>query len=572
LTLEAQAALYRSLLNERRVLVVLDNARDAEQVRPLLPGSPGCLVVVTSRSNLSGLIAAEGAQPVILDLLSDEQAREVLARRLGLEQLRAEPGAVEDIIASCAGLPLALAVVAARVASRPGFPLAALADDLRQARGSLDAFDSDDRATDVRGVFSWSYRTLSAPDARMFRLLGQHPGPRIGTAAAASLAGMRLREAAAALGSLAQAHLVDEQVPGRFGLHDLMRAYAAERLDADEGEPDRQAALHRMFDHYLHSAIAADRLLSPHRDREPLDAAQPGVTPESFGDERDALTWFTAEHPVLLALVQRAADAGFDIHACRLAWALTTFFDRRGHWHDSAAVQQTALRAARQLADVRAEAKAHRVLARALIQLDRHDDAHRHLQRALGLYGDLDDAAGSGRTHHTIAALLNRSADHDGALAHAQRALEMYTAAGRRKGQADALNAIGWFHAHLGGHKQALDYCERALRLYQEIGDREGEAYAWDSLGFAHRSLGDDRRAIACYKRAQRLWRTFGDRYFEATALAKLSSIHRATGDTDAAAAAWRAAMSILDEVGQPEADLIRAGLRVIGQDDPGQR
>jgi DNA-binding SARP family transcriptional activator/tetratricopeptide (TPR) repeat protein len=560
-SVEAQAALYRTLLAERRVLVVLDNARSADQVRPLLPGSPGCLVVVTSRYELPGLVA-QGARPIVLELLSTGVARELLARRLGADRVAAEPAAVNDIVASCAGLPLALTVVAARAAARPGFPLAVLVDQLQQARGSLDAFDGDDRATDVRAVFSWSYRTLRTEVASMFRLLGLHPGPVIATAAAASLAGRRPREAAAALASLAQAHLVNEQAPGRFTFHDLLRAYAAEQAHIDDTEETRRAALHRMLDHYLASAFAADRQLNAARDPITLAAPQPGVVPETFADHQRALAWFTAEHPVLLAAVEMAAGAGFDTHVWQLAWTLTTFFDRRGHWHDSAVVQRAALLAAERLDDPLAQARAHRGLARAYIQLDRGDEAHKHLLHALDLYGGLGDATGHGRSYLNLAPLLGRAGHNDEALGHAQRALELFRAAGHRVGQADALNAVGWYHAQLGGYQPALDYCRQALTLHQETGDRDGEAHTWDSLGYVHHRLGNHREAVTCYEQAARLWRDLGDPFYEAGALVCVGDIHYTAGDLDATAAAWRLAVSILDEYGHSAADDVRAKLR----------
>jgi tetratricopeptide (TPR) repeat protein len=395
----------------------------------------------------------------------------------------------------------------------------------------------------------------------MFRLLGLHPGPDIATPAAASLVGRRPREAAATLAALAQAHLVDEQVPGRFTFHDLLRAYAAEQAQADDTEAVRQAALQRMFDHYVHSAYAADRILNPHRDPIAETQPQPGVTPETFADHRRAMAWFTAEHPVLLAIVERAAEAGFDTHTWRLAWAVTTFVDRRGHWHDSVTVQYAAMLAAQRLADPGAQANARRGLARPYIQLGRYDEAHEHLRHALDLYGGLGDKAGQGRVHMALAPLLARDGRDDEALSHAEHALEMFRAAGDRIGQADALNAVGWYHAHLGRYLEAIDFCEQALSLIQETGDRDGEAHTWDSLGLAHRHLGHQERAVACYEQATRLWRELGDRYYEAATLVCLGDIHHTGGDVDSAATAWNVALTILDEFGHSDAGQVRVKL-----------
>lgn len=295
-----RAALYRSRLTGRRMLVVLDNARDEGQVRPLLPGAPGCMVLVTSRSRLTGLIATEGASPVVLGLLDDEGARQVLAERIDADRLLAEPWAVDEIIARCARLPLALAVVAARAMTNPGFPLGALAKELTKFQNPLDAFDGSDPVSDIRAVFSWSYRILSPDAARLFRLLGLHPGPHVTTAAAASLAGVPIGAVRRMLTELARAHLLTELQPGRYAFHDLLRAYAVELVKAVEGAAERSVVIRRMLDHYLSTAYRAGMLLRPHQGSMEL---RPGITPEEIGDLRDAMAWFAVEHAVLLNVI-----------------------------------------------------------------------------------------------------------------------------------------------------------------------------------------------------------------------------------------------------------------------------
>jgi hypothetical protein len=309
-SLEAQAGLYRSLLAGRRMLVLLDNARDAGQVAPLLPGAPGCLVLVTSRNQLPGLVAAAGAHPVALDLLSRDEAVQLLARRLGDDRLTAEPDATDELVTWCAGLPLALAIVAARVATHPAFPLAVLADQLREARDGLDGFDAGDTTTDARAVFSWSYRALSAPAARLFRLLGLHPGADVTTGAAASLAGLPPAHVRPMLAELASAHLVTEHTPGRYAFHDLLRAYAGELAHTMDTGTDRWAATRRLLDHYLHIAHAADLLLYRHGETITLPPPEPAVAAAHLGDYDQAMAWFTAEHRVLLAAIDHAARTG----------------------------------------------------------------------------------------------------------------------------------------------------------------------------------------------------------------------------------------------------------------------
>jgi hypothetical protein len=245
----------------KRLLLVLDNAASVEQARPLLPGTPGCLVVVTSRRQLPGLTAVEGAHPISLELLSPTEARELLVRHLGSDRVDAEPAATDEIIDRCARLPLALALVAARAAARPNCPLLTFAEELRTIRPTLDALHDDEQTADVRAVFSWSYQNLGPEAARMFRLLGLPPGPELTAPSAASLAGVPVDRARTLLAELARCHMVAEHAPGRYALHDLLRAYAAEQAEAHERPDERIEAVHRILDHYLHSAQAAGSLL-----------------------------------------------------------------------------------------------------------------------------------------------------------------------------------------------------------------------------------------------------------------------------------------------------------------------
>jgi tetratricopeptide (TPR) repeat protein len=477
---------------------------------------------------------------------------------MGLDRTAAEPAALGELVALCARLPLALAIVAARAAARPGFPLAALAADLRDESGRLDALDAGDAASSVRAVFSWSYRHLTEPAARMFRLLGVHPGPDISLPAAASLTGSRPADARDALAELTRLHLVAEHAHGRCGFHDLLRAYAAEQARARDGETGRSAAVHRLLDHYLHTACEAAQLLDPARDRISLDTPACGTAPELLAGYDQSLAWFDAEHPVLLASVRLAAEAGFDAWAWRLPSALTDFLYLRGHWPDMAATQQTALAAAQRLGDAPGQALACRHLARAHSLLGSRQDAEVFYRRALSLYQQLGDHIGQGRCHYGLAWSAQREGRHEVALDHGRQALAEFRAAGHRDGQATALNAIGWFHAHLGDYQQALACCERALALCRELGDRHSEAATWDSLGYARHHLGQHAEAIGCYQRALALFRELRDSYNEAATLINLGDTHQALGDALAARGAWQQALAILDDLRHPDAEMVR--------------
>jgi len=558
---DAQAALYRSEMAGRQMLVVLDNARDTGQVRSLLPGASGCLVLVTSRGQLSGLVAADAAQIITLGLFAPEEARELLTRRLGSERVTAEPHAAAEIITACARLPLALAIVAARACADPQIPLRSLASELGRAGGRLDGLTTDDPATDVRAVFSWSYRILSPAAARLFRLLGLNPGPEFSIPATASLAGVAIAEIVPLLAELTQINLLFQHEPGRYTFHDLLRAYAADLCQSTDSDRQRRAATHRILDHYLHTAYSADKLLSPGRDPIPLSPLQDGVTPERLTDHERALAWFTTEHAVLRAMVDHAVATGFDIHVRQLAWTIATFLDRRGHWHDCVTVQHAAVAAAHRRSDVPAQAKAHRLLARAYSRLGRLDDAHTHLRQALDLHPAFDDPVERAHTHLTSGYISELQGRYPQALDHAHQALDLYRATGRRLGQAKALNAIGWDHALLGDHRQALDYCHQALLVHQELGDRLAQASTWDTIGYAHHHLGQLQQATTCYEQALNLCRQCGDRYNEAEVLTHLGDNHGAAGDLDAARVAWHEALDILTELNHPSVDGLRARL-----------
>jgi DNA-binding SARP family transcriptional activator/Flp pilus assembly protein TadD len=556
--LEGRQALYRSLLTGQCVLILLDNARDPAQVRPLLPAASGTLVLITSRSELTGLVAADGARPLSLDVLTDTEAHQLIAGRIGAARVAAEPAAADELIGLCARLPLALAITAARAAAQPAFPLAALAAELRDARGRLDALSTGEDATDVRAVLSWSYQNLPAPAARLFRLLAVHPGPDITAPAAASLAALPVPEARALLRDLTRCHLLAESAPLRYACHDLLRAYALELVNAEDTESERHAALGRVLDHLLHTAHAAAMLLNAHRGPISPPRARPGTLPENLDGHGQALVWLTAEHHVLMAAIGRAAKAGFDVHAWQLPWAMVDYFNWQGHWHDLAVAQNSALAAAQRLGDTAAQADVHRVIGQARFGLRSWDEARAHLSRALALYRDLGDRQGQARTHIALGHVLDRMGLCREALGHARQALTLFEEAGVRAGQARALNNLGWYHARLGDFREALVRSRQALGLQREVGDRCGEARTWDSLGYAHYHLGHYAKAARCYQQAIGLFVDLGDRHGQAETLTHLGDMRRAAASPQAAIETWRQALDILEALHHPDADQVR--------------
>ena len=558
---EAQAGLYRGLVADRTMFILLDNARDERQVRPLLPASPGSLVIVTSRNELAGLAATDGARLLSLDVLPHTEALELLTARVGAGRAGAEPDAIAEIAGLCAYLPLALAVVAARAAARPSFPLSALAAELRDSASRLDAFDSGDSSASVRAVFSWSYQQLSAEAARMFRLLGLHPGPDTSASAAASLTATSQPEARRTLRMLTRAHLVTERASGRYACHDLLRAYAADQARIHDSEDDRRTATLRLLDHYLHTAADAAFILYDGHERVTLATPRPGAIPARHADYEQAMAWYEAEHEVLLASITLAAESGFGRHAWQLAWALFPFFGRRGRYQECAATQRTALAAATRDGDITGRAVSSRLLAYVCNRMGDYDQALAHHTNGLRLYQRLGDRSGQARSHGGLALVAERQERYADALAHEEQALHLYRAMGSREGEAEMLNNIGWFHAHLGDYERARAFCQEALIMNAEFGNRPNEAGTLDSLGYAEHHLGNFREAAACYERALAIRRELSEPWSEALVLTHLGDTHHAAGDLPEARDAWRQALAILSELEHPDAERVRAKL-----------
>ena len=559
--LDARAALYRSLLAERTMLIVLDNARDEDQVRPLLPASPASLVLVTSRNQLTGLAAAHGARLISLDLLPREEAVQLLTARIGTGRAAAEPVAVEQVARLCAGLPLALAVAAARAAARPRFPLAAVADELRDAAGRLDALDGGEAAASVAAVFSWSYQQLSPEAARLFRLLGLHPGPDISVPATASLAAVDEPRARRLLGELARDCLITEHTPGRYAFHDLLRAYAAGRArDCDPG-PDRDAAAGRVIDHYLHTASHGRVLLRPEEEPLALAPPGPGTRPERPADYRQALAWFTAEHQVLLATVTLAADARTGGRAWQLPCALAEYFCLRGHPHEQVTVMAAAVAAATRLDDPLGQAMSLRRLAIACYFTGDYDRARAHLEHCLPLYQRAGDGTGEATAQKNLSFVAEAQGRHADALEHTAKALLLLQSSGHELGESPCLGNLGWYRALLGDYQQARAFCEQALALTAKLCGCSFEQAILDTLGYIELQLGNFAQAVTCFESALREAERHSDAPLQATALTHLGEARHAAGDLPHARQAWQQALAIYDHIQHPSAGNVRAKL-----------
>jgi DNA-binding SARP family transcriptional activator/tetratricopeptide (TPR) repeat protein len=558
---EAQAGLYRSLLADRTMLIVLDNARDEQQVRPLLPASPASLVIVTSRNQLGGLAAADRARLVTLDVLSHDDAVHMITARIGADRVAAEPCAAGQIAALCGRLPLALAVAAARAEARPHFPLTALTTELRDRTGVLDALDAGDPAASVRAVFSWSYRQLSGEAARMFRLLGLHTGPDISAPAAASLTAADEPGARRLLAELTRAHLLAEHVPGRYALHDLLRTYAADQARDTDSESDRAAAVGRVLDHYLHTARDGASMVHPPFGAFALAPPSPGTSPEQFTGHEQALAWFEAEYHVLLAAVALAVDSGLANHAWQISCAMHPFLATRGHSLEWSAIKRMTTAAAIR-DDAAIVASGGRDNPGTLGDYQWVPD---YYASSLKLYQQLGNRRGQALALYSLAMIAEYQGQYAEALSYAEQSAGLCHDIGDKAGETELLNTVGWYHALLGDFPRARGLCRQALALNTHHGSRRLEGDIWNCLGYTEYHCGDFFEAAACYGRALSIFRTVGDRWGEADTLNNLGDIRRAIGELLPAREAWQQAVAILDDLRYPDAAKVRAKLASMG-------
>jgi tetratricopeptide (TPR) repeat protein len=528
-----RAARFRTLVAERRMLLLLDNAGAPDQVRLLLPGTPSCFVLVTSRDSLAGLVARHGARRLDLDRLAADEAVALLRTLVG-PRIDAEPVAAAALAERCARLPLALRLAAEIATARPRSTMDDLVAGLADEHRRLDLLDAGaDRRTAVRAVFSWSYRRLPGPAARMFRLLGLVPGRDIERYAAAALAGADLDAAGGLLDGLVRAHLVDRDAAGRLRLHDLLRAYAAELAGGDPPAV-RRAALTRLFDHYLAAASAAmDALSAAEHHRRPDVPRPDSVIPPVTGVQ-EARAWLEVEQANLVATAEYAAGRGWPRYAATLAETLSYHLESGGHYTEALAVYGYALTAARADGDRTAEGAAQHRIGNVLCHLGRHAEAAGAYQEALAIRRAAGDAAMVGRTLNNLGNLYQRWGRHAEAADHFRAALASQRAVGDRYGEAVVLCNLGDHHVASGGpYREALEYYERALQLCREVGDRSGEGTTLACIAYVLVRFGRFDEAVERAGEALELLREVGDRYGECYALSSLGLARAGIGYGD---------------------------------------
>jgi tetratricopeptide (TPR) repeat protein len=574
--LEARAALYRSLLDGRHVLIVLDNANTAEQVRPLLPGSSTCRVVVTSRNRLSGLIARDGASRVTVDLLPPVEAMELLSDVIGAARVEAERESTGELASRCAYLPLALRIAAERAATHPHVTLAGLAGELAVVHDRLDLLataEEEDEATAVRAVFSWSYHALPSEAARAFRLLGLHAGPDISVPAAAALTNTTPAQARRLLETLVGTHLIEETSADRYRLHDLLRVYAAERAKAEETDHDCDAAVRRVLTWYLHTGDAADRILNAHRRRVPLDQPEAVCSPLKFTTHGQALDWCEVERANLVAAIRQAAEAGEHVIAWKLPLALWGFFNLRKHWADLIVTHHIGLTAAQHLHDRRGEAWTLGAVGMVYFYLRQHEEAFNHYQRALAICQEIDDQWGKAIACAGLSAACFYLGKYEESLNHARCALLICQEIDDPWSQTFALLNIGAAHRKLQHFEDALDYFQQALAIVRPADDRSGEAMVLHNLGATYRDLQRFKDALEYFQRARITYREIGDRWGEARTLLNIGDTLHTLNQSKAAARYWRQALPIFEDLDDSvTAAKIRTSLKVPDANNPDQR
>jgi len=560
--IEAQAALFRGVLADKRVLLILDNVRDEEQVLPLIPAAPGCLTVVTSRTRLTGLLVHTGAHSVGLGPLEVAETIELIEKLIGRSRIEAEPGAVAGLVALSDCIPLAASIIASKALVQPALSLTEIIKMFEEIPSPLDRFDTGDTTTSVRSLLSGSYRHLTDDGRRLLRFLGLHRGNRIDHAAAASLTALPLQNTRRALTDLERNHLVENVRPGQYSMHDLIRSFAVELVNREEDEADRRLAVNRMLDYYLHSLHRAAVAVTPSLRLSPLPPAQRRVPAAWFHTVAEARAWFEANRESILSALLHARQDGFPGHCWRLAERVSPFLERLGHWHDWKRAAQSAVEAARLLGDLRAEAVSQLHLGSAADLLDPDGDgARRELERSLTLFERLDDVGGQALAHHRLALYHGRRRHKEECRDHATQALAFSRKDDDPDGQADALSALGWFSASFGDYDTAVSACRESLAFYAESSNLNGEAAAWDGLARAYQLGGDLAAADECYRRVLSMDEALdrlGNRYYQADTLHRYGDLRWRLGDAEGALHLWRRAQRTLDELNHPDRKAVR--------------
>jgi DNA-binding SARP family transcriptional activator len=551
--LEEREALYRTRLTDRRVLILLDGARDAAQVRPLLPGSASCAVIVTSRRRLADLA---GSRLVDLDVLDDEEALSLLSTIIGEERADAEPGPVREVLAACAGLPLAIRIAGARLASRRGWAVSTLARRLADQRRRVDELTAGDMA--VRACFDVSFdflEQLARPGgidpAHAFRLLGVWQGSSISLPAAAALLGQDEDTVADALEVLVDANLLEARASERYTLHDLLRAYAAERAQAQEDPAVVSEAVGRLLSWYVRTAAAAAAAVAPLRGQVPLPAGEPGGA-LSFASADEALEWSSRERSNLVAATRQAAAYGLHDVAWKLPVAAVACFDRHGFREEWLTTHRVALASAQAAGDRSGEAWVLNNIGMVLAE-QRADGALESFEQALAIRRAVGDRNGQAQTANNIAFCHIEERRYELAVPALIEALELQRAVGRRHGEGVALCNLGEANLELGRYDEAVSYLQQALPVARETGSSRLEGYILQHLGRARLDQGQVGLGADLLELARAIHSVDGDKYGQARDLDLLGLARSRAGQREGARQAWQEALRLFEGLGEDQ-------------------
>jgi DNA-binding SARP family transcriptional activator len=547
---EERAAHFRTRLAGKQVLIVLDDARDAAQVQPLLPGSASCAVLVTARGTLPELV---GSEVIDLDVLPRPEARALFGVVAGEERVTAEPVATEAVLKACAGLPLAIRIAGARLARRGGGTVRALAERLSDERRRLDEFRMGNLA--VRACFEVSFTSLPGPvtpggldPARAFRLLGLWTGPSIGLPAAAGLLGEPELATADALYMLVDAHLLESPAPEQYRFHDLLRVYAADRALTEEAEADRREAITRALAWYLYSAEAAARMISRQRRQVPLGPVPAALHPLAFATLEEALTWCDHERLELMAATQLAAASGLHELAWKLPAAAMVFYSRRSHWADWVAAHQIGLASARTVGDRLAEAWMLNNLGMAY-GVQRMEESVTYLEQALDLSRELGNGPAEAQAATNVANTYFRLGNYAEARIAAERSIDIERKVGNRFGEGIGLGILGCACRELGEFGAAIEFLQQALAISRELGERDFEAETLTDLGEAYLGLGQLAYATNCLEDSLAIRESIGDRHGQAATLQRLGQANWRAGNVGKARAQLAEAIALYDDL-----------------------
>ncbi|MDN3357266.1 BTAD domain-containing putative transcriptional regulator [Actinomadura sp. DC4] len=545
-TFDSLVGMYRSLTAGKNLLLLLDSARDVAQVRPLLPNSGDGVVLVTSRTPLVGLAAFDGAHLLHVDVPGMQEAHALLERRLPPLPPGSRDAFIDEIITSCGRLPLALAIVAARISAHPRLSPAAVAAELRDADGLLGAFPSGQGVSDPRTAFAWSYQRLSAGAARLFRLSSLTMGPDVSAAAYTSLAGLDPRETRELLRELSEVALLEEHGAGRFSSHVLVKAYARELCAATETEPEREEAATRLLQHYLHSSFNAQVVLNPHRTPIQPPPAVAGVRPERPGSYDDAMAWFAVEHDVLGHAVREAAEAGHGVVPWQLALTLQQYLQWTGFFYQWADVMRTALSAARRDGDRLGEAHVLRSMAGARFFLGAYEEARDLLRAPQEIFTEFGCVLEQGYVHTNMGDVLNKLGLSEEALKEHEQALDRYRTAENYRAEVRALSDIADTFGRLGYDEQAIDSLQDAIRLNEEIGNPHEAGEVRVEAGKILARLGRLSEGAEQLELAVRTMQRVGEKSIRFEASVELAHARLALGETERAREAWASARSLM--------------------------